>query len=194
MNVWLPLATLVLGYAGSLLTEAVRDRRAERRERLAREAEAATHRQRRDEDFQRETLLRIQDTAFDYAQTTTIHELTYMAAAARGERENPPRQVRWGREGNVPDEVGQLWQKAASQLILLRVRVADDTLRDLIGRWKDQTTQIILAPDEAAAHEASTRADVLYAEMNERIGSLLRERYREAARHSSGGGDSCLAR
>jgi hypothetical protein len=38
-DIWLPLATLVLGWAGAQVTEALRDRRTTNREQLARRAE-----------------------------------------------------------------------------------------------------------------------------------------------------------
>jgi hypothetical protein len=49
-DTWLPLATLVLGWAGAQVTEMIRDRRTTTRERLARRAE-----------LQRTTLLELQD-------------------------------------------------------------------------------------------------------------------------------------
>src|SRR5688500_1707718 len=60
-EVWLPLLTLVLGYVGSIVTEDRRDRRAAERERSARSAERDTNRADREADFQRETLLDLQD-------------------------------------------------------------------------------------------------------------------------------------
>jgi hypothetical protein len=49
-DIWLPLATLVLGWAGAQVTEVLRDRRTTTRERLARRAE-----------LQRTTLLGLQE-------------------------------------------------------------------------------------------------------------------------------------
>jgi hypothetical protein len=49
-DIWLPLATLVLGWAGAQVTEVLRDRRTTTRERLARQAE-----------LQRMTLLELQE-------------------------------------------------------------------------------------------------------------------------------------
>jgi hypothetical protein len=53
-DIWLPLATLVLGWAGAQVTEMRRDRRTTTRERLARRAE-----------LQRTTLLELQDALLD---------------------------------------------------------------------------------------------------------------------------------
>jgi hypothetical protein len=49
-DIWLPLATLVLGWTGAQVTEMLRDRRTTTRERLARRAE-----------LQRTTLLELQE-------------------------------------------------------------------------------------------------------------------------------------
>jgi hypothetical protein len=49
-DIWLPLATLVLGWAGAQVTEVLRDRRTTTRDRLARRAE-----------LQRTTLLELQE-------------------------------------------------------------------------------------------------------------------------------------
>jgi hypothetical protein len=53
-DIWLPLTTLVLGWAGAQVTEMLRDRRTSTRERLARRAE-----------LQRTTLLELQDALLD---------------------------------------------------------------------------------------------------------------------------------
>jgi hypothetical protein len=58
---WLPLATLVLGWAGAQLTELFRDRRTSSRERRTRQ-EAA----------QRATLLDLQDTLLELSNQTTL--------------------------------------------------------------------------------------------------------------------------
>jgi hypothetical protein len=176
-EVWLPLATLVLGYVGSLCTEWFRDRRAEGREKFMREAEVADRRANREADFQRETLLRIQDALFAQSQATTIHQLHYIAAERRGQSETPPRDVPWGNEGEVPDNMGKQWQESASELILLTVRVADDELRGVIDQFRSHTTAVILALGQDAAFKAAAKADDVYKAANERIGQLLRERY-----------------
>ena len=49
-DIWLPIATLVLGWAGAQVTELLRDRRTSTRDRLARRAE-----------LQRTTLLELQE-------------------------------------------------------------------------------------------------------------------------------------
>lgn len=176
-EVWLPLATLVLGYVGSLFTESLRDRRVERRETLMYNAEIADRRANREADFQRETLLRIQDALFTLGQATTFHQFHFMAATRRGKRETPPRDVPWGNEAEVPDDMGKQFQESVSELILLTVRVADDDLRGLIEEFRSHSTAVILADGEDAAFEAAAKADDDYKAANERLGQLLRERY-----------------
>lgn len=71
-QIWLPIVTLALGYVFSLVTEAFRDRRQSRRERDARAAEredarASLEQERADRrnQFQRETLLELQEVLHD---------------------------------------------------------------------------------------------------------------------------------
>jgi hypothetical protein len=75
-NVWIPIATLLLGYIASLVTEALRDRRLSDREREARAAEREAVREshereriERRKDFQRETLLHLQDVLLQLVRT-----------------------------------------------------------------------------------------------------------------------------
>jgi len=53
-DIWLPLSTLALGWAGAQVTEVLRDRRTTTRERLARRAE-----------LQRTTLLELRDALLE---------------------------------------------------------------------------------------------------------------------------------
>src|SRR5438477_6954523 len=73
-EVWLPLATLFVGYGLSLLTEWVRDSRARARDTETRRVTRDELRGDRRDDFQRETLLRLQDALFDLSRSVgAIH-------------------------------------------------------------------------------------------------------------------------
>jgi hypothetical protein len=61
---WLPILTLVLGWAGAQTTEVLRDRRASTRERQARETE-----------LQRSTLLELQDALLDASKLASQAQL-----------------------------------------------------------------------------------------------------------------------
>jgi hypothetical protein len=101
----LPVLALALGYAGTFLTERLRDRSEVRRARAAAVL-----------DFEREVLLETQTALYQYAG-----EIQDFALALRGESDRSYSSI-----------VGTAW-RASAQLEMLATRLAGDDLRDDIG-------------------------------------------------------------
>jgi hypothetical protein len=167
-EVWVPIATLLLGYVGSLITEAFRDRRQRDREEAARREERRRVRDEGAAEFQRETLLRLQEALHDVgrAVSRSVHEdkMTYRKTG------------KWGRV--LPsEETGQAGMEAYRLTHILRVRVFDDELRDLVSEYTETSTRAELAHSEQEADlnwDASFQA---FQKANDRIGVLLRDLY-----------------
>jgi hypothetical protein len=161
-DVWLPLATLILGYFGSLLTEYARDRRQSRREResrlFAREEQRAT--------FQRETILALQEVLTEVAK--------YIAEAYSQDREDYKQTGKWGFVHNDPEtnERERLTRLKANMLI---ARVRDDTLRQLATEMMKASTPVALALSKEASDKGMDEMIDQLNKANERMGELLRE-------------------
>ena len=107
-DIWLPLATLVLGWAGSQVTEVLRDRRIATQERLARRAE-----------LQRTTLLELQDALLELLRGAAGTEFIMLTDL---EDEEQRKQIA---QANVKVAV------ARGRVELLISRVDDDRVREL---------------------------------------------------------------
>jgi hypothetical protein len=167
-NVWLPIVTLVLGYAGSLATEAVRDKRQESREERAHTRSRLEVQVDRRADFQRDTLLRLQDALARLARAGgAIHSHDVIASREAG---------RW-KATLLPDDLSHDVFRATVDTNLMVVRVEDSVLRDLVLQTRNPATLISLATSE---EESVARMDAMAAafeKANERLGLLLRELY-----------------
>jgi hypothetical protein len=164
-NVWLPLTTLALGYAGSLFTESRRDRRLRIRETAQRDDERRAARDARRDEFQRETLLRVQEPLAKVARGAGFaHHRDVMA-----EREG----YDWG-TALVDDEFAENVRLAQVDLDALKVRLADDELREAIDLFKGAATRVMIARSRAASEQALHEMGDLYGATKERIGLLLR--------------------
>jgi hypothetical protein len=164
-TVWLPLLTLAAGYAGSLLTESIRDRRT--RERDDRLAELARRQAREDKqaEFQRGTLLELQDALSRLIRTTAeIDHHDTMVERQTG---------KW-RSTQVAEDVNQRNFKARVDTTTLAVRVADDELRGLVDEILSETADSATARTREDAAYALNQAVDVFGIANGRLGEVLR--------------------
>ena len=156
-DIWLPLATLVLGWAGAQITETIRDRRTTIRERLARRVE-----------LQRSTLLSLQDALLELSTAADAARHADALATISGPGEDERRKAAW-------QEKQRLWRAEATAKLLCS-RVEDDRTRMLTTLAIAAATMLVPYDDDTAA-EAMARASDSYRQTIDRIGELLRERY-----------------
>lgn len=168
-EVWLPLVTLVVGYAGSLVTESFRDKRAARREAQARQADRQQKRADRQADFQRETLLALQESLGRYVRgAAQVHHETATASRAAG---------RWTRVLPAEDVNDALF-RAGIDMNTYVVRTLDDQLRETVYALRERVGRLLItAASEAEADQLMDEATDLFTQANERIGELLRTVY-----------------
>jgi hypothetical protein len=157
---WLPILTLVLGWAGAQVTEVLKDRRASNRERQARQAE-----------LQRTTLLALQDVLLDL--TNLVDKAAFTLSVSTREHPNEEAKTEAAREEWAARR--RLWE-ATSKARLLVSRVEDDEAR------KQATLLLNIANgagdfrlDEAA--QAFEEVQAGYSQVVDRLGELIRKRY-----------------
>jgi hypothetical protein len=161
----LPILTLILGFVTASITEWFRDGRAIRREREAREDTSRAQRFERRTNFQRETLLNLQDSVAKLARVTgKMHHFDLMEYRKTGKR------------GSLfPDEFSDESQKANVSITLLTSRVRDDGIRKLAEMFREAANWVPLCPSEedakAAVGKMAETLDALY----KRTGEALRK-------------------
>ena len=142
MDVILPVITLIVGYLGTLFTEGLRDARNERRAREARQG-----------DFQRETIIELQEVLQRLGRATgAAHHHDFMENRRAGV---------WGRS-QLPEDVNQADFDSRVRAIALNSRVSDDQLRALVQQYLAVQGKLAFAKSEA-------ESDVLMAESLERF-------------------------
>ena len=160
-EIWLPLTTLVLGWAGAQVTEMLKDRRVSDRERSSRRAQ-----------LQRTTLLDLQQALLEYYAETFRAWMTAFSTALSTEDETSdmraPNPKVWGAWGSV---VG-----AGGLVRLLVSRVDDEQLRRLAGDLL-YDTPTARESDKERLERAYKKMGAGYPHAIDRIGELLRERY-----------------
>jgi hypothetical protein len=178
---WFPVVTLLLGAVGGYLADALRDKRATRREAAAAERadrrEWATAQRQRDvarDAFQRETLIELQDWLGKLGRATgaSMHhdEMEFRSSG------------QWGRS-----LLGEEWNRAHHEALVnvnrLRVRVLDDDVRQVVQEFSSVCVDVLLgspadmSDDEGRmrAMHAMDRVTALTPGMHELIGERLRQ-------------------
>lgn len=163
--VWFPVVTLLIGFGTKWIADFAQHRWNARREREARLEQRRDLLRQRAADFQRETLLALQDSSAKLVRATgKSHHQDVLAARAGGA---------WGRQqlvDNVSDEFFQA-QVATSTL---RVRVRDDQVRNLALAVSDHCIAATMSTDQRAAERTLLVMSDASIALNERIGELLR--------------------
>ena len=131
--------------------EARRDKRIERRD-----------------DLQRQTLLDLQPAILAVARTGARGLLHDRGAF----RESGAKT--WG-DSRWPDELAEEARVAHAQVTLLRSRVRDAPLRELIKQFSAAYSAAVLAKDEGTSARQENRAVHMLVEVQERIGQIIRE-------------------
>jgi hypothetical protein len=165
-NSWLPLLSALGGYLTGAITEYLRDRRARQREREARDATRQLQLSERRSDFQRETLLNLQDAVQDLARATgRMHHLDEMEFRRTG---------RWG--GNLfPEDLDSAAHEAGVKTLKYMVRVRDDSIRVLMKEFRDHANEATLSTSREKSIQEMQEAIAVSESLHERIGLILRK-------------------
>ena len=134
------------------------------RERKAQQMRLEQERMGRRVGFERDTLLALQG-AISKMREVILREYERKTAlmAERGSWPEPSASVLLSSD----------WLKADDRLILLRARVLDQELQQLVDLFGEATSRAMTAESQAEADDSIVQAGVRLAEINGRIGALL---------------------
>jgi hypothetical protein len=134
------------------------------RERKAQQMRREQERMDRREGFERDTLLALQD-AIAKMREVILREYERKTAlmAERGSWPEPSASVLLSSD----------WLEADDRLILLRARVLDQELQQLVDLFGEATSRAMTAESQAAADDSIVQAGVHLAEISGRISTLL---------------------
>lgn len=173
---WFPGAlSVLLGFAAKSVSDWLQDKRAYQRDRETRDVLRRDQLAERRAEFQRQTLLELQEVLQDLARAVgASHHQDEMQFKETG---------RWQRH-LIRSEIDDQFFQANRRALVLTVRVRDESLRESLKRFRDFTSQIESGirgrndEDDASARRASTTALLgamgLLPPIQERIGELLR--------------------
>jgi hypothetical protein len=166
-EVWFPVVTLGLGYAAKSATDWLQDRRHAAREAASRSETRRHQILLRRADFQRQTLLELQDAAKQLTRKTAQICFAYKAAQQSGGGE-------WG-EHPLPPELDESVRESRATISLLRVRVRDARIVHLTDELLTAGVECSLANSEEAAFSKFGEASEHGNQLNDRIGEILKE-------------------
>jgi hypothetical protein len=167
---WFPVVTLLLGFATKAISDWIDYKRGLMREREARHAAREEKRYERRVEFQRQTLLDLQESIAKLSRATgAAHRQDYVAYRKNGE---------WQKQ-LLTDTIDEEHRSAQSRVLLLAERVLDDTIRHLADEFRQDGTAVVMARDYPDAEAAMQRMMDISLKLNQRIGEMLRKLDRE---------------
>lgn len=162
---WFPVFTALLGYLTSLFTEFYREKRTSARELESRKATRRLQLSERRSNFQRETLLELQDAISQLARThAQVHHLDTMERRKSGV---------WVHQ--VPEDLNQEAFAAMVKTLQLLVRVHDDPIRQMTQALRTHATGIVTHRMEEDSTRAMKGMLEVIQPLHERIGLVLRQ-------------------
>ncbi|MFM0082295.1 hypothetical protein P0D72_26035 [Paraburkholderia sediminicola] len=164
-KVWFPVVTLIVGGALKWVGDLVTHRRTSARERAARQEQRRDAARIRQIDFQRDTLLELQDFCQQLARHTgRINFEDSMAYRDTGH---------WGRS-LVSAEVSEGSRACQAGISKLRGRVRNDAIRQQVLEFSAVCAAVVTARAKDKSDSAFNRMGTIQNELNEQIGSVLR--------------------
>lgn len=162
---WFPVITLIIGALLKGTFDALTDRRIEKRERAARRERRLDEIQLRRANFQRATLLELQEAISQLARFTgKSHHLDVVAHRKTG---------KWQKQ-YLPEDLGEGLLVANTNVSRLRVRVRDEEIRRLAESFSKNCADIAVSGGEAVAEKTLRQMGSVLVELHERIGLVLR--------------------
>ncbi|HZU33925.1 MAG TPA: hypothetical protein VFB79_22620 [Candidatus Angelobacter sp.] len=164
-NTWFPVLTLMAGYTMKLVEDRLTHQRTMQRERESRRDSRRIQLAERHADFQRKTLLDLQEALQDLLRAcgAIIH------ADAMKFRETGL----WGK-AKVEEEISQKQFDSNRKCILLIVRVADDEIRKKAHEFRQAVMTASNSPDEKTANDRMFATVSQIDNLHELIGKQLR--------------------
>ena len=160
------VAALVVGGLLSLAGGWLSDWRLTARERERRREERNDRFFERRDEFQRDTLLQLQNASQKLLRNAgaMLHQdiVAYRTSGV------------WQKQ-MLPDNLSEDGLKLNTEAMLLASRVHDEEVRNLTGKLREEIVTVSLAPGEAEAENRMGRSAEIQRELIERTGHLLRQ-------------------
>jgi hypothetical protein len=151
-----PIITLLLGFFTATMKDYINDLIGTKTKKTDRRAE-----------FQRNTLLELQETLHRVARATAeSYHKDSMAYRETGKR-----------LAQVPEELNQRLQESIMRTRILQVRVEDETLRNLVDRVIDASTKATVMPLREENIQGMRELLTTFKSANDRLGERLRGTY-----------------
>ena len=163
---WFPVFTAFLGFVMAWISEWFRDRRTATREREGRDAARRLQLFERRTNFQRETLLNLQDAVAKLARAAgRMNFLDEMEYRKTG---------KWG--GFLfPEDLDQDAHQANVTTMLLTSRVRDDHIRQMANELRGHASRVGISPSKEDETKALESMGALLEPLYERIGGVIRK-------------------
>jgi len=167
MPEWLnTLLSLIAGSMLAMVSGWVNDRRATARDQQARAEERRDCLRLRRDDFQREALIKLQDTAMRLARCAgAANHQDVMAFRKTG---------KWQKQ-MLSEDLDEQFRLQTAEMVLLATRIRDEKARNLAGEFREQCAEVGFAKSENAAERTLITMSQRLTELHERSGQLIRE-------------------
>lgn len=164
-DIWFPVFTLVLGILLKGWFDAASDKRTLQREREARREQRQDALRFRRIEFQRETLLELQDAVGKLIRTTgAMNHADVMAYRETGE---------W-RKQKLGEKLNEDFTNAQGLTARLRVRIHDEEVRNSAQELSNTCIRILMAESETIAEAGFDNLYGIIDKLSERVGAVLR--------------------
>lgn len=165
-DVWFPVFTLVLGAFGMYLRDVTADSRRNKREIQARGEARADAIRARQCQYQRETLLALQEAIYEQIRFAgRIHVADAVSEHEAGD---------WGKNP-LPPDVNDGFRLATATIQKLRVRVDASGIRDQSTVFVQRCIAVSMARSRVESDSAMERMSEISQQLNEAIGDRLRD-------------------
>lgn len=162
---WFPVVTLLLGFALNALLESLRRRHELKRDRESRRETRRDQLAEQRRNFQRETLLALQEAVMDLMRATgAAHHHDEMEYRRTGE---------WHKT-KYTEELDQAHMIAMGRTGMLGVRVRDDELRNLVSSFRDCSAGEAVSGSPELGRAALDEMATFFDKIQQQIGQLLR--------------------
>jgi len=163
---WFPVLTLALGFVTASIGEWIRDKRTAKREKLSREEKRRSDIYERKVNFQRETLLNLQEALLNLVRATgeSYHQDSMIF-----------KQTGVWQKQLLGAELDERYRLAQANISILTVRVKDEAVRTMVNQLRSLSVSTVSSSSEEAAAQAIKKGSEVMDTLNERIGVLLRE-------------------
>ncbi len=161
----LPVGMLLLGYITKSVSDWLEFRRTRQREREAREEARRDQVSERRNNFQRQTLLELQEALMQLIRSTAAIDRYDLMV---NQKSSP-------RDKIISGELDEQFRSINARVMVLTVRVADKTVRQLADEVRHSGHSLSLEKNEEQADKLSATILHSFELVNGRIGELLRE-------------------